>query len=208
VRLGVLASGSGTILQAVLDAGLPVSVVIVDRPCRALDVADAAGVPAELVERDSYGRDFDRVAYTHRVVDALKRHEVDVIPMAGFGTILAGSIHDAYPGRILNTHPALLPAFKGWHAVEDALAAGVKVTGCTVHIATEGVDEGPILAQEAVPVLPGDTKETLQERIKVVERRLYPDTIRLFIEAIPATGGRGDGGAEQVANRTRQGELP
>jgi phosphoribosylglycinamide formyltransferase-1 len=209
VRLGVLASGSGTILQAVLDAGLPVSVVIVDRPCRALDVADAAGVPAEMVERDSYGPDFDRVAYTHRVVDALKRHEVDVVPMAGFGTILAGSIHDAYPGRILNTHPALLPAFKGWHAVEDALAAGVKVTGCTVHVATEGVDEGPILAQEAVPVLPGDTKETLQERIKVVERRLYPDTIRSFIEAIPATGGRGDGGdAQQAANRTRQGEMP
>jgi phosphoribosylglycinamide formyltransferase-1 len=209
VRLGVLASGSGTILQAVLDAGLPVSVVIVDRPCRALDVADAAGVPAELVERDSYGPDFDRVAYTHRVVDALKRHEVDVVHMAGFGTILWSSIHDAYPGRILNTHPALLPAFKGWHAVEDALAAGVKVTGCTVHVATEGVDEGPILAQEAVPVLPGDTKETLQERIKVVERRLYPDTIRSFIEAIPATGGRGDGGdAQQAANRTRQGEMP
>jgi phosphoribosylglycinamide formyltransferase-1 len=209
VRLGVLASGSGTILQAVLDAGLPVSVVIVDRPCRAVDVADAAGVPAEMVERDSYGPDFDRVAYTHRVVDALKRHEVDVVPMAGFGTILAGSIHDAYPGRILNTHPALLPAFKGWHAVEDALAAGVKVTGCTVHVATEGVDEGPILAQEAVPVLSGDTKETLQERIKVVERRLYPDTIRSFIEAIPATGGRGDGGdAQRAANRTRQGEMP
>ncbi|HLY84571.1 MAG TPA: phosphoribosylglycinamide formyltransferase [Acidimicrobiales bacterium] len=209
MRLGVLASGSGTILQAVLDAGLPVSVVIVDRPCRALDVADAAGVPAELVERDSYGPDFDRVAYTHRVVDALKRHEVDVVPMAGFGTILGSSIHDAYPGRILNTHPALLPAFKGWHAVEDALAAGVKVTGCTVHVATEGVDEGPILAQEAVPVLPGDTKETLQERIKVVERRLYPDTIRSFIDAIPATGGRGDGGdAQQAANRTRQGEMP
>ena len=101
--------------------------------------------------------------------------------MAGFGTILGADIFSVYPGRILNTHPALLPAFKGWHAVRDALAAGVKVTGCTVHIATEAVDEGPILAQEAVLVEPGDTEETLHERIKSVERRLYPETIRLFL---------------------------
>jgi phosphoribosylglycinamide formyltransferase-1 len=104
--------------------------------------------------------------------------------MAGFGTILSQAIHDAYPGRILNTHPALLPAFKGWHAVEDALAAGVKVTGCTVHVATLEVDTGPIVAQEAVPVLADDTKETLHERIKAVERRLYPDTIRSFMEEL------------------------
>ena len=183
VKLGILASGSGTILEAILGRGLPVAVVIVDRPCRAIEVARAAGVDAELVERESYGDEFDRVAYTHRVVDALKRHEIDVVAMAGFGTILAEPIHDAYPRRILNTHPALLPAFKGWHAVEDVLAAGVKVTGCTVHVATLEVDEGPILAQEAVPVSPDDTKETLHERIKAVERRLYPETIRKFIQS-------------------------
>jgi phosphoribosylglycinamide formyltransferase-1 len=183
VKLGVLASGSGTILQAILESGLPVEVVIVDRPCRALEVAGAAGVDAELVERESYAGDFDRVAYTHRVVDALKRHEIDVVAMAGFGTILATPIHAAYPLRILNTHPALLPAFKGWHAVDEALAAGVKVTGCTVHIATVDVDAGPILAQEPVPVLPDDNKETLHERIKAVERRLYPETIRDFIQS-------------------------
>jgi phosphoribosylglycinamide formyltransferase-1 len=177
-----LASGGGTNLEAILDAGLPVAAVIADRPCRALEVSSAAGVLAELVQRESYGRDFDRVAYTHRVVEALKRHEIDVIAMAGFGTILAAPIHDAYPGRVLNTHPALLPAFKGWHAVEEALAAGVKVTGCTVHLATVEVDEGPILAQEAVVVWPGDTKDTLHERIKAVERRLYPETIRRFLE--------------------------
>jgi phosphoribosylglycinamide formyltransferase-1 len=182
VKLGVLASGSGTNLQAILDAGLAVAVVIVDRPCRAVEVAQAAGVPAELIERESYRSDFDRVAYTHRVVDGLKRHEIDVIAMAGFGTILSQPVHDAFPGRILNTHPALLPAFKGWHAVEEALAAGVKVTGCTVHLASLEVDEGPILAQEAVPVLPGDTKESLHERIKAVERRLYPETIRRYVE--------------------------
>ncbi len=183
VKLGVLASGSGTILEAILENGLPVAAVMVDRPCRALEVAKAAGVEAELVERESYRPDFDRLAYTHRVVDALKRHEIDVVAMAGFGTVLAAPIHDAYPLRILNTHPALLPAFKGWHAVDEALAAGVKVTGCTVHIATVEVDDGPILAQEPVPVRPDDTRETLHERIKAVERRLYPETIRTFIQS-------------------------
>jgi phosphoribosylglycinamide formyltransferase-1 len=181
VRLGVLASGSGTILQAILEADLPVGAVIVDRTCGAIDVAERAGVVVELVERETYGPDFDRAGYTHRVVDALKRLEIDVVAMAGFGTVLAAPIHDAFPGRILNTHPALLPAFKGWHAVEDALAAGVKVTGCTVHVATLQVDEGPILAQEAVSVFPGDTKDSLHERIKAVERRLYPAAIRQFL---------------------------
>ena len=102
--------------------------------------------------------------------------------MAGFGTILEKPIHDAFPDRIVNTHPALLPAFKGWHAVRDALAAGVKVTGCTVHIARLEVDDGPILAQEAVRVLDDDTVDTLQERIKEVERRLYPEVLRTLAE--------------------------
>jgi phosphoribosylglycinamide formyltransferase-1 len=101
--------------------------------------------------------------------------------MAGFGTIFGAAIHTAFPGRILNTHPALLPSFKGWHAVRDALAYGVKVTGCTVHVATLEVDAGPILAQEAVPVLPGDDEDSLHERIKAVERRLYPETIRAVL---------------------------
>ncbi len=177
----MLASGSGTILQALLDAHLPVAVVLVDRACGATGRAEAAGVPVELVERTSFGPDFDRVAYTHRVVDSLKRHEVDLVAMAGFGTILAEPIHDAFAGRIVNTHPALLPAFKGWHAVEDALNAGVKVTGWTAHFATLEVDDGPILAQEAVPVLEGDTVETLHERIKEVERRRYPEVLRALL---------------------------
>ena len=102
--------------------------------------------------------------------------------MAGFGTILAKPIFDRFAGRILNTHPALLPAFPGWHAVADALDYGVKVTGCTVHVATEEVDAGPILAQEAVAVLPDDTVESLHERIKAVERRLYVETVRGIVE--------------------------
>ena len=181
VAVGVLASGSGTILEAILDEGIPVAVVLVDRPCRATEVAAKAGVPAELVERASFGPDFDRVAYTHQVVDALRRHDVDTVVMAGWGTINEKPLFDAFEGRVLNTHPALLPAFPGWHAVEEALAYGVKVTGCTVHIATLEVDAGPILAQEAVPVLPDDTPATLHERIKDVERRLYPKSIREFI---------------------------
>ena len=178
----MLASGTGTLLEAILEAELPVVVVVVDRPCRATEVAERHGVPAVVVERTSFGKDFDRLEYTHRVVDALNGYGVDLVPMAGFGTILEKPIFDAFPERVLNTHPALLPAFPGWHAVEDALAAGVKVTGCTVHIAELEVDSGPILAQEAVPVLPGDTKETLHDRIKAVERRLYPDTIGTFAE--------------------------
>ena len=181
MSIGVLASGSGTILAAIVESGIDVGIVVVDRTCRATEVAREAGIRTEVVERDSFGADFDRVEYTHRVIDALAPHDVELVVMAGFGTILDKQIHDAYPNRILNTHPALLPSFPGWHAVEEALAAGVKVTGCTVHLATLEVDSGPILAQEAVPVLDDDTAETLHERIKEVEHRLYPETIRRFI---------------------------
>ena len=180
-RLAVLASGHGSILEAMLAAGVPVDVVLADRPCRALDVAEAAGVPAGLVPRSSFGADFDRVAYTSEVVAALGRHEAGVVAMAGFMTVLAPPMFDAYAGRVLNTHPSLLPAFPGAHAVRDALAAGVKVSGCTVHIATVRLDDGPILAQEAVPVLADDTEATLHERIKDVERTLYPRVVREFL---------------------------
>ncbi len=192
-RLGVLASGPGTVLRAIIDSGLRVNAVILDRECPAAELAEQAGVPVvEVVERETYGPDFDRSAYTHRVIDALKRHRIDVVAMAGFGTVLAAPIFEVYPGRILNTHPALLPAFKGWHAVRDALEAGVKVTGTTVHIATEDVDAGPILAQEAVYVEEADTEATLHERIKAVERRLYPETIRRFLESVePLPAGEG-----------------
>jgi phosphoribosylglycinamide formyltransferase-1 len=178
VRIAVLASGSGTLLEAILGDGIPVSLVVVDRPSRALDIAAEHGVEGVLVERTSFGADFDREAFSAQVADVLVDREVDLVVMAGFGTIFGGSIHDRFPHRILNTHPALLPSFKGWHAVRDALALGVKVTGCTVHVATLEVDAGPILAQEAVPVLPDDDEASLHERIKAVERRLYPDTIR------------------------------
>jgi phosphoribosylglycinamide formyltransferase-1 len=177
MRVGVLASGTGTILRALVERGLPVAVVVVDRPCGATEIAAEHGVAMEHVPRTTFGADFDRVAYTHDVVDALQRHDVDLVAIAGFGTILSKPFIDAFAGRAVNTHPSLLPAFKGWHAVRDALEFGVKVTGCTVHLVTAEVDEGPILAQEAVPVYDDDTEATLHERIKTVERTLYADVI-------------------------------
>lgn len=180
-RVGALASGTGSILEAILDHGIEVDVVVADRRCRALELADERGVPAELVERRSFGASFDRDAYSDDVVAVLQKHDIDVVLMAGFGTVIPKAV-ESFPGRMLNTHPALLPSFKGWHGVRDALAYGVKVTGCTVHIVTEEMDVGPILAQEAVPVLPGDDEDSLHERIKAVERRLFPETIRRFLE--------------------------
>lgn len=181
MRVAVLASGSGTILDAILEAEIPVEVVVVDRTCVAIDRATDRQVPVELVERTSFGAAFDREAFSNDVVDVLRKYDIDLVVMAGFGTIFAPVIFDELPGQIINTHPALLPAFKGWHAVQDALDAGVKVTGTTVHVATAEVDEGPILAQEAVPVLPDDTVDTLHERIKIVERRLYIQTIQAIL---------------------------
>ncbi len=191
----MLASGSGTILEAVLDRSLPVVAVVVDRPCGAVDVAARAGLEAVVLERDDFGPTFDRVGYSKRVVAALDDAAVDLVAMAGFGTILDEPVFDAYAGRILNTHPALLPSFPGWHGVADALAYGVKVTGCTVHVATLEVDAGPIVAQEAVAVLPDDTVDALHERIKAVERRLYPDTLaavaagELSLPSVPTPRG-------------------
>ncbi len=182
MRVGVLASGSGTILQAMLDRKLPIVAVLTDRSCAAIDVARAGGVEADVVERTDFGPTFDRVAYTKQVVAALEQHDVDLVAIAGFGTILSEPFVEAFGSRAVNTHPALLPAFKGWHAVRDALAAGVKITGCTVHLVTEEVDSGEILAQEAVPVLADDTEATLHERIKAVERKLYPDVIERLVQ--------------------------
>ena len=181
MRIAVLASGSGTLLEAILEEGIPVALVVVDRPSKAQGVAEGHDVEAVLVERTSFGKDFDRDGYTAQVVAVLEDRGIDLIVMAGYGTIFGEAIHQAFPDRILNTHPALLPSFKGWHAVRDALDYGVKVTGCTVHVATLEVDAGRILAQEAVPVLPDDDERSLHERIKVVERRLYPDTIRTVL---------------------------
>ncbi len=178
----MLASGTGSILEALIAAGLPVRLLLVDRPCRAEDVASRARIAVARVIRTSYGPDFDRDAYTREVVRRLQADEIDLVAMAGYGTVLGAAVQKAFPDRVVNTHPALLPAFRGWHAVEAALEAGVPETGCTVHLATLEVDEGPILAQERVPVLPGDTPAALHERIKEVERRIYPAALWSMID--------------------------
>lgn len=186
-----MVSGTGTILEAFLAEGLPIVVVVADRPCRGLEIAREAGVKAELVDRAAFGgfgASFHRRAYSEELVRVLQAHDVELVAMAGFGTILGQPVFDAYPERILNTHPALLPAFPGWHAVEEALAAGVAVTGCTVHLATLVADTGPILAQEEVPVLAGDSAQSLHERIKAVERVLYPRTVKAYIASLEAPG--------------------
>jgi phosphoribosylglycinamide formyltransferase-1 len=171
------------------EAGLPVTTVLADRRCAALAVAEDHGAAVELVDRRDYGGfgpGFDREGFTTTVAATLVAHQVDLVAMAGFGTVMTEAVHTAFPQRLLNTHPALLPAFPGWHGVRDALAAGVTETGCTVHLATLEMDAGPILAQEVVPVLPGDTEETLHERIKVVERRLYPAAVAWALDELEA----------------------
>ena len=182
----VLASGTGSLLGSLIDAGngdYPARVVAVgvDRDCRAIKVAKAASLPTFTVRlADHPSRD----AWDAAVTDATVAHKPDLIVSAGFMKILGPQFLLRFHGRTLNTHPALLPAFTGAHGVADALAYGVKVTGCTVHLVDAGTDTGPILAQQAVPVLDGDDEETLHERIKVVERQLLVDVV-----AAIATGG-------------------
>lgn len=154
--------------------------ILTDRPCRAAELGAAHDIHTVVHERQ-FGADFDRDTWTAEVSQLLDDAGIELVVMAGFGTIFGAPIYETYANRILNTHPALLPAFPGWHAVEEALSHGVKVTGCTIHVAELVVDSGPILAQEAVDVLPDDTVSTLHERIKAVERRLYVATVRAIL---------------------------
>ncbi len=163
-----------------LQDGLSVALVASDRPCRALEVASDAGLDARLIDRATFGGfgpSFDREAYSLELARVLSEASIDLVAMAGFGTIVTGAFHRAFPGRVLNTHPSLLPEFKGWHAVAATLAAGVSESGCTVHVATEELDDGPILAQRRVPIFPEDDEASLHERIKAVERTLYPEVV-------------------------------
>lgn len=178
-RVVVLASGTGSLLQSLLDAAVgdyPARIVAVgvDRDCRAVQIAQGAGLPTYCVRLGDHP---DRPAWDTAIADATELHRPDLIVSAGFMKILGPEFLSRFIGRVVNTHPALLPSFPGAHAVPDALTYGVKVTGCTVHLVDAGMDTGPILAQEAVDVLDGDDEETLHERIKVVERRLLVDVL-------------------------------
>jgi phosphoribosylglycinamide formyltransferase-1 len=175
----VLASGTGSLLASLLAAAVddyPARVVAVgtDRTCAALDIAAAAGVPSYTVRLGDHA---DRAAWDAELTAVTAAQQPDLVVSAGFMKILGPQFLSHFNGRVVNTHPALLPAFPGAHAVPEALAYGVRVTGCTVHLVDAGVDTGPILAQRAVEVGDGDTEETLHERIKVVERRLLVDVL-------------------------------
>jgi len=178
-RLVVLASGTGSLLQSLLAAAVgdyPARVVAVgvDRDCRAERIAAEAEIPSYRVQLGDFA---DRAAWDTAIAEATARHAPDLIVSAGFMKILGPEFLSRFPGRVVNTHPALLPAFPGAHAVPEALDYGVRVTGCTVHLVDAGVDTGPILAQQAVEVLDADDEQTLHERIKVVERRLLVDVL-------------------------------
>jgi len=184
-KVGVLLSGRGSNLQALIDAarrgelGGEIAVVVSNvETARGLEHARAAGIPA--VFRDHRGK--TREAYDAEIVEILQAHHVDLVCLAGFMRLLSPVFVRAFPGRIVNIHPALLPAFPGKDAQRQAFEHGVKVSGATVHLVDEGLDSGPIVAQEAVSVLSSDTPESLAARILEAEHRLYPKTVRSILE--------------------------
>ena len=192
--VGVLVSGSGTNLQAIIDhvaAGrldCRVGVVLSNRAgVRALERATAAGIPTRVVDHRAYA---ERERFDAAVADVLREAGVELVVLAGFDRLVSGVLLGAFPDRVINIHPALLPAFKGLHAQRDALAYGVKLAGATVHLVDEQTDHGPIIIQGAVGVRPDDTEETLRERILAVEHEIYPAAIQLFAEGRIEVDGR------------------
>ncbi len=195
VRVGVLASGRGTDFQSLVDAkrrgelDVDLAVLVCNVPEAAvLDRAARAGVPAVLVDHRPFGK--DREAFERAVVRVLREHHVDLVVFAGFMRIVTRYLVGEYPNRVMNIHPSLLPAFPGAHAHRDVLAAGAKVSGCTIHFVDASVDGGPFILQKAVPVMEGDTEETLEARILEWEHRLLPLAVRLFAEGRLHVEGR------------------
>jgi phosphoribosylglycinamide formyltransferase-1 len=190
-RIAVLVSGGGTNLQALLDdPAIAPSIVVVlsDRPgVRALERAADRGVESVVVEPSDFA---DREAYTVAVRDALLERGVDLAVNAGYMRVLTGTFADAFPGRWLNVHPALLPSFPGAHAVADALAWGAKVTGVTVHLVDEEVDHGPIVSQETIEIRDDDDWDSLEARVHEVEHRLLPAAVRALIDGRLEVDGR------------------
>lgn len=194
-RLAVLVSGSGTNLQALLDAieddpdfGGQIVVVGSDRAgAGGLDRARAAGLPTATVAVADHP---DRATWEAALVEALQVHRPDAVVLAGFMRILTGAFLGQWPGRVINTHPSILPAFRGAHAVPEALEWGVKLTGCTVHLVDEQVDHGPIVAQQPVEVRDTDDEDSLHARIKAVEHELLPACVKLLCHGRLSLDGR------------------
>ena len=181
LKIGVLISGSGTNLQAIIDAidagkvNAQVVLVLSSRPdAYGLQRAEAAGIPTVALSRDVYA---DVHAANQRIADEMRAAGAEYLVMAGYMRMVGAEVLDAYPDRVVNLHPALLPSFVGAHAIQDAFEAGVKMTGVTVHFANAEYDKGPIIAQKAVPVKEGDTIEKLEARIHKAEHKLYPKVV-------------------------------
>jgi phosphoribosylglycinamide formyltransferase 1 len=191
MNVGVLVSGSGTNLQALINSELgPARLAVVGGnvpDCTALQRARLAGLPTFIVDHRDHP---ERASFDRALADALRAHQVDLVVLAGFMRVLSGELLDAFPGRVINIHPALLPAFAGVHGVRQAYDAAVKIAGCTVHFVDRGVDTGPIIAQTAVPVLEDDDDEALRARILAEEHRLLPAVVRAIAERRVVAEGR------------------
>jgi len=194
LNIGVLVSGSGTNLQSIIDAcsrgELPARVACVisnKADAYALERAKKAGIPALHLDHRTYS---GREGYDEAVVAALREFGVELVVLAGFMRIVTQVLLEAFPMAVMNIHPALLPSFPGLHAARQALEYGAKVAGCTVHFVDSGTDTGPIILQAAVPILEGDTEETLSARIQKEEHRVYPEAVRLFAQGRLSVEGR------------------
>ncbi len=198
VRVGVLASGRGSNLQAIIDAieanRLDAQIVLVlsnKQEAPALERARKHGLTDVFLDPKPFaGRPDSREAYDRVVLDVLRKHDVELVLLAGYMKIVTSVLVKAYENRMMNIHPSLLPSFPGLDVQKKALEHGVKVSGCTVHFVTEGVDEGPIIVQAAVPIVEGDTPETLAARILVEEHKLYPKAVQLYAEGRLKVDGR------------------
>jgi phosphoribosylglycinamide formyltransferase-1 len=194
LKIGVLASGRGSNFQSILDAiekgtlRADVTILITDNPSAyAIERAKKHGIEFLVMRPSAYA---SREEYYSNITGELRKRNTKLIVLAGFMRIVGKALIDAFPGRIMNIHPALLPAFPGLHGQKQALEYGVRISGCTVHFVDEGMDTGPIIIQAAVPVLQGDTEETLSARILECEHEIYPEAIRLFAEGRIEVRGR------------------
>ena len=195
MKIGVLASGSGSNLQTLIDqlhcdesCEIEISVFISDRKeAYALSRAKNAGIPSYIVKAQDFP---DRYAFDDKISELLDAHAVELIVLAGFMKLLQPTFVQKYSNRILNIHPALLPAFPGAHSVTDTLAYGAKISGVTVHFVDEGMDTGPIIAQKSVPVFDDDDEESLHARLQVEEHKLYPTVIKWYAENRISFAGR------------------